>query len=193
MKAISEGIRKEMSTEEGDYEGDIPIDKIEEGILSLVSRDQADNKKFCYLFNEWEHKSATEFLNKIGSEFGLPNFCIHCTADKKTVEDRYKKANEADDVGEEGQAELAESESKDKTNQAEFEAIFDEAHISKNMHTVSTETMEGATKKLRDIFSAKVILVNHEKRLDIDTVCSNLAIKYNYLYISVYQLIRQHI
>jgi len=53
--------------------------------------------------------------------------------------------------------------------------------------------MEGATKKLRDIFSAKVILVNHEKRLDIDTVCSNLAIKYNYLYISVYQLIRQHI
>jgi len=110
MKSISEGIRKEMSTEEGDFEGDIPIDKIEEGILSLVSKDQADNKKFCYLFSEWEHKSAAEFLNKIGNEFGLPNFCIHCTADKKTVEDRFKKANEADDVGEEGQAELAESE-----------------------------------------------------------------------------------
>jgi len=35
--------------------------------------------------------------------------------------------------------------------------------------------------------------VNHEKRLQVDTPCSNLAIKYNLLYISVYQLIKQHI
>lgn len=53
--------------------------------------------------------------------------------------------------------------------------------------------MEGAMKKVKDIFSAKVILVNHEKRLDIDTVSSNLAIKHNMLYISVYQLIKEHI
>lgn len=36
-------------------------------------------------------------------------------------------------------------------------------------------------------------MVNHEKRLDVDTVCSNLAIRYNMMYFSVYQLIRQHI
>lgn len=35
--------------------------------------------------------------------------------------------------------------------------------------------------------------MNHEKRLPVDTACSNLAIKYNMLYLSVYQLIRQHI
>ena len=39
----------------------------------------------------------------------------------------------------------------------------------------------------------RVILVNHEKRLSVDTTCSNLGIKYNMLYISVYQLIKQHI
>jgi hypothetical protein len=38
-----------------------------------------------------------------------------------------------------------------------------------------------------------VILVNHEKRIDVDTACSNLAIKYNMLYMSVYQLIRSEI
>lgn len=132
-------------------------------------------------------------MNKIGAEFGLPNFCIHCKADKKTIEDRFKKANETDDIGEDGQAELAEAAQKDSDNQAEFEAIFEEANCKKNLHVVSSETMEGAVKRLRDIFSAKVVLVNHEKRLDVDTICSNLAIKYNYLYISVYQLIREHI
>jgi hypothetical protein len=63
----------------------------------------------------------------------------------------------------------------------------------KKMHTVSTETMEGCNRALKNIFSPKVVLVNHEKRLDVDIVCSNLAIKYDFLYISVYQLIRQHI
>lgn len=43
------------------------------------------------------------------------------------------------------------------------------------------------------MFSVKVILVNHEKRLEVDTPCSNLAIKYNMLYLSVYQLIKAHI
>ena len=46
---------------------------------------------------------------------------------------------------------------------------------------------------MRSKFSAKVILVNHEKRIEVDTACSNLAIKYNLLYLSVYQLIRKEI
>jgi hypothetical protein len=40
--------------------------------------------------------------------------------------------------------------------------------------------------ELKNLFEAKVILVNHEKRLTVDTACANLAIKYNFLYISVY-------
>ena len=58
----------------------------------------------------------------------------------------------------------------------------------------STEISEDSLiPELKNHFEAKVILVNHEKRLAVDTTCSNLAIKYNFLYISVYQLIRQHI
>ena len=38
-----------------------------------------------------------------------------------------------------------------------------------------------------------MILVNHEKDLPVDTSCSNLAIKHNLIYISVYQLIKEHI
>lgn len=179
-----------MGTEDEPYEGDIPIDKVEDGILEIVSQDRSANKKYCYIFDSWEHKSADEFLQNISREFGLPNFCIHTVAEKKTIEDRFKKANEVDDVGEDAQAELAEAATKDDENQAQFDQFED---INKKCHTVSTETMEGAAKTLREIFSAKILLVNHEKRLDVDTVCSNLAIKYNFLYLSVHQLIREHI
>lgn len=43
------------------------------------------------------------------------------------------------------------------------------------------------------LFSPQIVIVNHEKRLNIDTVCANLAIKYNMLYISAYQVIAEHI
>lgn len=54
-------------------------------------------------------------------------------------------------------------------------------------------SLETTTTQLKNLFSPKVILINHEKRLGIDTTCANLAIKYNMIYISVYQIIKQHI
>lgn len=35
--------------------------------------------------------------------------------------------------------------------------------------------------------------MNHEKSIQVDSVCANAAIKHNMLYISVYQLIKDHI
>lgn len=46
---------------------------------------------------------------------------------------------------------------------------------------------------LKDAMAPKVILINHEKRLPVDAICANLGIKYNFMYLSVYQLIKQHI
>jgi hypothetical protein len=54
----------------------------------------------------------------------------------------------------------------------------------------SEETQARALKRL---LKPRVILVNHEKRLGVDTTCANLAIKYNMVYLSAYQVIRQHI
>lgn len=54
----------------------------------------------------------------------------------------------------------------------------------------SEETM---INELKEILAPKVIMVNHEKRLTVDTTCANLAIKYNFIYISVYQILKTHI
>jgi len=190
MKAIGEELRKKMGTEDEPFEGDVPTDRIEEFILEIVSKDRQCNEKYCYIFEDWAHKNATDFVNAIDGEFGLPNFCIQTKCDKKTIEDRYKKANETEEIGEDAAAELEEQAKKDDANCADFVNIFKDCNISAKYHEVSTETVEGANNALRSAFSAKVILVNHEKRLDVDTVCSNLSIKYNMLYMSVYQLIR---
>lgn len=62
------------------------------------------------------------------------------------------------------------------------------------VHEINSDvSMETLTNQLVEIFKPKVVLVNHEKRLTVDTTCANLAIKYNFLYISVYQTIKQHI
>lgn len=37
------------------------------------------------------------------------------------------------------------------------------------------------------------MLVNHDPRLNVDVGCANLAIKYNMLYLSVWQLIKENI
>ena len=48
------------------------------------------------------------------------------------------------------------------------------------------QSLESTNKELANYFLPKVLLVNHEKRLGIDTTCANLAIKYNMIYISAY-------
>ena len=57
--------------------------------------------------------------------------------------------------------------------------------------TASSE--ETVANSLKDAMAPKVILVNHEKRLPVDAICANIGIKYSFMYISVYQLIRQHV
>jgi hypothetical protein len=46
---------------------------------------------------------------------------------------------------------------------------------------------------VRSNFAPKIVLVNHEHQLPVDNVLSNLAIKYNMLYLCVYELIYKNI
>jgi hypothetical protein len=74
------------------------------------------------------------------------------------------------------------------------EAVFENADIKSKFMVLNTDgSLETTLANLRNTFSAKVIIVNHESRLDVDTACSNLAIKYNMLYLSVHQSIKHNI
>lgn len=195
MAQLAEKLRGTMGTDEEPFEGEVPIHKVEEAILEIVSQDRAANKKYTYLFDSWLHKTTIEFINAMHQEFGLPTFSIHCDCSAKVVIDRHKKKNEIDgDLGEEAIAEIDESGKKAQATRAEVEQVFIDANIKHKLINISTDgSLETTLNGLKKQFSAKVIIVNHEKRLDVDTTCSNLAIKYNMLYLSVYQLIKQQI
>lgn len=196
MNEIQENLKKTLAGPDDEADSvEVPISKVEEAILELVSKDRAANQKFTYIFAEWLHPNTMDFINAMHLEFGLPSFSIHCECGNSAVNERFKKKTENDgDIGEDDATQLEESAKKAQATKEEIEAVFDQANIKNKLITLTTEgSLETTLNQLRGKFSAKVIIVNHEKRLDVDTTCSNLAIKFNMLYLSVYQCIKAHI
>lgn len=58
MTAISESIKKTLGTDEEPFEGEVPLEKVEEHILNTVTVDRAAGNKFIYLFDGWLHPST---------------------------------------------------------------------------------------------------------------------------------------
>lgn len=194
MEQIAGELKKSMGSEEEPFEGEVSVDKVEAAIVKHIANDRANSQKYTYLFDRWMHKSGSEFINFAYRNFGLPTFILNTTCDKKTAEERFKKKNETEEINEEAAAEIEESAKRAERQRVEIETALG-AHKSK-VRIISLNTndsLETTSNNVKSLFSAKVIIVNHEKRLYVDTCCSNLAIKYNMLYLSVYQLIKAHI
>lgn len=190
MSKVSEDCRKKMGTEDEPFEGEVPIKKVEEAVYEMIESDRIRNEKFVYVFDGFLHKSPQDFVQFTAGRFGDEIAWIHCQCDAKKIEERYKVAKELEgDLPEDAVAELA-----DQAKQAENMKQALNQVLKTSFFPLATDTtVETIRSTLRAQFGYKVVIVNHEKRLPVDTACSNLAIKYNMLYLSVYQLIRQHI
>jgi len=190
MAAHGEAAKKKLGTEEEPFEGEVPAEKIEECVLEEVNGDRARGERWTYIFDGFTHKTATEFLNFAQNQFGNCKMFVNCDCSNAAVTERYKKKNEIDgDLGEEQAAELADAAKAADAQLAEIKAACPDADCRNVKTDVSLESLAS---NLAKCFKAKVLLVNHEKRLSVDAQCANLATKFNMLYISVYQLIKQH-
>lgn len=118
------------------------------------------------------------------------------TAEEKHIKERWVKVKlEGEgEVGEEDLGKIKDDSDLNKARRAKLLAHFEQFPGRVNVIHMDTGTsLESTMKELNSKFSPKVILVNHEKKLPVDTPCANLAIKYNMIYISAYQVIREHI
>jgi len=98
------------------------------------------------------------------------------------------------EVGEEDLEKIKSDHNANEARKAKLTAHYGQFPGRVNVIQQNTSTsLESTIKELNSKFSPKVILVNHEKRLAVDTPCANLAIKYNMIYISAYQVIRDHV
>lgn len=109
------------------------------------------------------------------------------------MKQRWSKKNDDADFPEEGDAvdEFNRQTAEDTTSKATVTSKYTGKNSRVELLSLDTSYELGHTRvELKKLFQPKVIVVNHEKRLGVDVTCANLAIKFNLLYISVYQLIR---
>lgn len=124
----------------------------------------------------------------------MPTFILKLKTSDSYLKERFCKKNEIDDFPEDQLEVFKEQQDFDVKSKKAFDETYGLFAGRCSMLELNTDnSLETTTKMLMDLFSPQIILVNHEKRLDVDTVCSNLAIKYNMIYVSVYQVIAEHI
>ena len=194
MKVLAEKIKASMVDEDGNpFEGEIPVETVEKEVVKIISASKGSAERKKFVFDGFLHKDAASIIQFL-DQFGFPTFWTNLTASEKSLKDRFCKKEGMDDFPEDQQEVLAEQTSS-------FAAMKDELHMHYvnysdriTISELSTDnSLETTKKELTSKFSPQVIILNHEKRLGIDTTCANLAIKYNMIYISVYQIIKYHI
>ena len=62
MASIAAAVAKTLGTEEEPFEGEVPIEKVEQAVLQLIEGDRARGERWCYIFDGFSHKKASEFL-----------------------------------------------------------------------------------------------------------------------------------
>ena len=196
LNAVNEKVKKSLGTEDEPYEGDLaPLDAIEADVAATVKACTAGGARAKFVFDGFAttHKTPAAVMALVG-KFGVPEFVLNLTATKETIGARFCAKNEKDAVGEDDEAELAGYVEADTALRGPLVEHFKKFPGRCTIYDLSTDTsLETTTAALRQLFQPKIILLNHEKRLGTDTTCSNLAIKYNLIYLSVYQIIKQHI
>lgn len=97
MKAESDKIKESLGTEDAPFEGEVPLDKIEDGILEKIKSGKSNAK---FIFDDYVHPTEEQFLTFV-DRIGVPDFILFLTAKEDTIKARYQKKNELEEVNEE--------------------------------------------------------------------------------------------
>ena len=195
MKQIADGVKAGLGSEEEPFEGEVPVADVEKAVTEKIKTAQASGKRCKFVFDGFSHSTDEAFFAFI-AQFGVPEFLMCLTAEQPTINDRWCKKNEAEEVGEEGAEAIKTDSASNSARRQKFITKFEQYGGRVNilhLNTSQVSSIESTTKDLNNKFAPKVILVNHQKALGVDNTCSNLAIKYNMIYISAYQVIKQNI
>ena len=197
-------IRASMATPEGPYEGEVPLVKVEDSIVSLIQRDKKAGKRVLYVFDGFPgHKTAADFAKFTRDKIRCPaDFIVSCQINQDgqgTLPQRFKKKLEVEaDLSEEQQDQYRNIMNDYQSNVEPYISQFSESTIETGrtrlvLIDTTASSEEYVANTLKDFLAPKVILLNHEKRVPVDVVAANIAIKFNFMYISVYQCIKNHI
>lgn len=199
MNIITAEVKNRMQEQLGEDGGEVeevPIDAVEAAICAVVKGNQDAGKNVGYIFDGYSHKTAADFLKFACKSFGAPNYWLPIDCSHEAIAERWRKKNDDAEVGDDQMDEFKQDKEKAAKEQASIKEAIDamEGVSIQCMELKPTDQPEESTfAELKSLFCAKIVMVNHDPRLSVDVACSNLAIKFNMLYLSVHQLIRHHI
>ena len=194
MKAISDAVRAGMANEDGEaFEGEVPLQSVEEEVIKIINKSRGGAQRVKYLFDGFLHGEAGAFVAFL-EQFGVPSFVACLTASDQYLKERHCKKAEIEEFPEDALEGFKEAGEAAAAAKEALTGAYAQFRDRCNVFEVDTgASLETTTTRILSSFAPQVILVNHEKRLAIDTPCANLAIKYNMIYISAYQVIAEHV
>lgn len=169
----------------------IPFDEIIEEVKSMIKA-LTDSGTSKFVFDTLPGTEPAQF-DAIIDHMGIPDYIMVLDCDVEIRKKRHLVKIEAEEWTDEHEEEVKGL--PDNTAQlVEYSKTKFDGISPDRFRLLEFNLSEDSMKKqINDELSPKVILIGHDKRLASDTTCANLAIKYNLIYISVYQLIRKHI
>jgi len=125
MKAIADGVKAGLGSEEEPFEGEVPIADVEKAVTEKIKTCQASGKRCKFVFDGFTHSTDEAFFTFI-EQFGVPEFLMCLTAEQSTISDRWCKKEGAEEVGEEGTEAIKKDSTENSARRQKFIAKFEQ-------------------------------------------------------------------
>lgn len=165
MDKIEEKVKAGLGSEEEPFEGEVPLAEIEKYVVEVFATARKSGGKKRFVFDSFKHDSEDKFMNFV-SKFGNIDFILFLTCEERTVKERWMKKNEAEDVPEDQVEEIKQQSSISDSRRNKLIDCVHKAGDKTNIMNIDTSkvaSLESLSRELNNNFSAKVVLVNHEK------------------------------
>ena len=71
MKAVADKVRAGLATEDGEFEGEVPMKDVEKAVATLITEAAGGGQRTRFLFDGFTHGKNEDFLAFV-SQFGVP-------------------------------------------------------------------------------------------------------------------------
>ena len=115
MKAITQELKDAKGTEEGPYEGDIPLEEVEAAVLKKIKNGKGEK----FIFDDYIHPTEEQLI-AFTEKLGVPEFLLFLQCDESVVKERFCKKNEVEEVPED---ELANIKANSASNAAKRQTL----------------------------------------------------------------------
>ena len=187
---LTEDIKKKLATEDNPAENiTVTLEQLLDEIKLKITTRENKREKFVLDGLPIEDASA---ITKLIELVGPPAFFVELTCNNNELKERYKKKNEVQELGEDQVAEIDKGISTHETILKSLEPIKSLEFVQ--AVEINTDGSEEQTSQyVRGIFEANLMLITNEESIEVATILQNLSIKYNFLYISLADIIQAEI